>query len=336
MFAELMELKNSGQLSKAQLAEKIAALRLPPFLGFLSRHSANFVVLSIWTLPTLLTLSLYNYASQLNTAPKYLGFSLIPLVFISSFILVAGIFAQIGRKGIIEGKFPRLSEHPIYALRKIYGAAWTQVYYFKPLYAICLAVPFLKKFLFRFFGYKGDLSFIVYPDCWLRDLTLLKISKGVYLANRSTIGTNMCLNDGTILVGPIEFGENCMIGHLAMLALGSVFGKNTELGVNSAIGIRVTIQDDVKIAPRSEINHAAVLMNKCRIGFGCTVGMRSKIGPNITIPDGACVPPGTYVLTQEDCNDLFKKERVSLEEHKNSVISILEGYFKGGTSARTN
>jgi hypothetical protein len=40
------------------------------------------------------------------------------------------------------------------------------------------------------------MTFTVYPDSWIRDLPLLPFGQGEYVANPSTIGTNIVLNKG--------------------------------------------------------------------------------------------------------------------------------------------
>ncbi len=102
---------------------------------------------------------------------------------------------------------------------------------------------------FRLFGYRGQMDFTVYPDTWIRDLPLLKFGKAAYLANRSTIGTNMALSNGKILVDTIEVGENATVGHLTMLAPGVSVGANSEVGAGCEIGIRVRIGSESLIQP---------------------------------------------------------------------------------------
>jgi hypothetical protein len=56
---------------------------------------------------------------------RAMGF-LLPLVFAVVFVLIAGSLSRLAQPGIIAGQFPRRADHPIYALRRIYGTAWTR------------------------------------------------------------------------------------------------------------------------------------------------------------------------------------------------------------------
>lgn len=333
---ELKELQKSKKISTKELAERMADLKLPLLLGKLSRLTTSGIISLIWIIPSVVTLTLIHFLFELDDNRQYFGYAFVPLVFILLFISTAGFFGQIGKYGIIEGKFPRTPEHPIYALRRVFGAAWTQVFYFKPLYSIALGIPTIKKFMFRIFGYRGNLDFVVYPDCWLRDLPLLKINKGAYLANRSTIGTNICLDDGSILVGSIEFAENSMLGHLAVIALGTKVGKKSMIGTGCILGIRTFVGDNVDIGPRSRINHGSTILDGCKLLPGVTMGLKSKVGANVTVPECALIPSGVTVENQQECDELFKKEKNNLENHKDNVIRILEEYMQNGYSARAH
>jgi hypothetical protein len=108
------------------------------------------------------------------------------------------------RKAIVPGKFPRDTGHFVYGPRRLYGLLWTLLYYSGPLYWLILTVKPLKSLVLRAFGYTGSLNFVVYPDTWIRDLPFLRIRDGAYLSNKATIGTNICLPDGTIVVDKVK------------------------------------------------------------------------------------------------------------------------------------
>jgi hypothetical protein len=230
MFKDFSDTQKNGQLSKRELADKVAALRLPKILGVISKFAPQVMIFLIWGSSSIFAIAIFDYIQSSTGFGRYFLYGILPFAFVLSFVLVAGLFGQLGRFGVIEGKFPRIPEHPVYALRRIFGGSWTQVFYFKPIYSLCLSIPVFKKLLFKLFGYKGSMNFTVYPDSWIRDLPLLSFGSGAYLANRCTLGTNICLEDNTIIVGPITFKEHSVAGHLAVVSLGTRVGEHSMLG----------------------------------------------------------------------------------------------------------
>lgn len=286
------------------------------------------IVGTIWVVPLLIaTTPLVFIGDQWGVAGKYFGMALILPLFALTFIFVAGMISRVGMKGIIKGKFPREMSNPVYFARRIYGTAWTQLFYFRPLYAAVLAVPFLRKVMFRMFGYSGNLDFVVYPDTWIRDLPLLTIGKGAYISNRATIGTNMCLTDGSILVDKVEVSEKALVGHLTMLAPGTRIGEGAEVGVGCAVGIRVKVGKNVSIKPSSSINHGVNLEDECEIGPTSFIGLRAHIGAKVKIKAGSNIPSGANILSQEEADQYFSSESVTLQAQKESILKILENHL---------
>lgn len=331
MFQFVKELRNLEQqkgLSKAEAAQRMAEIKLPLVLEFISEQTTWIVVSGMWVGATFVTLVYFQWMSLLTTSfptgvqAVFLG--LIPVVFGFSFVMIGSVFASIGRPGEIAGKFPRSASHPIYALRRFYGTAWSQVYYFKPLYAAFLSVPTLKKILFKAFGFKGkNMDFTVYPDSWIRDLPLLHIGKGTYLANRCTVGTNICLNDGSILVGSCEFGEKALIGHLVIFGLGCKIGNNSELGIATSLGIRVMIGDGTSVAPKASLYHASEIGNNVKIGACAFVGIKAKIADGVELKPAAVIPAGAVVSSQADAEKYFSSEMEMLKTRKDELTEIL-------------
>jgi len=232
-----------------------------------------------------------------------------PLIFAFSFVTIGGILSNFARHAIIPGTFPRENFHKIYFWRRVYGTTWTQLFYFSPLYSICLAVPLFKKYMLYLYGYRGISSnFVVYPDTWLRDLPVLQFGDKAYLSNKATIGTNMCLTDGTILVDKVSVGTAGLVGHLAMIAPGAVIGEHAEIGVGCSIGIRAIIKPYASIKPDCVINHGAIIGEGTSIGALSHIGMRAKIGAGIKIPPGSNIKAGTIVENQDQLDALLKLE----------------------------
>jgi carbonic anhydrase/acetyltransferase-like protein (isoleucine patch superfamily) len=244
--------------------------------------------------------------------------------FVLLFPLLSGLVSKFGVSGIKKGIFPREALHPVYLRRRIYGLCWTQVFYFSPLYAIVMAVPLFRKIVFRLFGYRGALNFITYPDTWIRDLPLLTLGEGAYLSNKATIGTNICLSNGSILVDKIDVGPKALVGHLTMLAPGVKVGEQSEIGVGSAIGIRTRIGKNVKIDPTCAISHGVIIGDHAEIGAHSYIGLRVEIAAGLKVPAGANIPAGTILGKQEDLNSYMSSETNYLRRVKNDVLEILK------------
>jgi len=224
---------------------------------------------------------------------------LAPITFSLVFVLVAGLLSWPYQHLVVEGRFPRDLGTRLYAGRRLYGLCWTAVYYCKPVYFICLTISPLKTLMFRLFGYRGSMDFTVYPDTWIRDLPLLDFGPGTYVANRATLGTNLVMQNGDIVVGAIRTGENCMVGHLTMVAAGTRLGKHVNLGSGCGVGVNVDLQDNVVVGDVSVINHFAV------VGAGATIGSRSYVGHRCRIPAGASIEPVARIMRE---NIPVKKE----------------------------
>lgn len=172
---------------------------------------------------------------------------LCPVLYALGFGLTAGLLSLPFHGSIVPGAFPRDLSMPAYRNRRLYGLCWTAVFYFTPIYWMFLTVPPLKSLLFRLFGYRGQMKFTVDPDSWIRDLPLLEFGEGAYVANKCTLGTNVCLNDGTILVDRIVLGKGAMVGHMTMLAPGVVLEEGAEVGVGVAVGMRAHLEAGVSV-----------------------------------------------------------------------------------------
>ncbi|MFO0582340.1 MAG: hypothetical protein U0229_08715 [Anaeromyxobacter sp.] len=228
-----------------------------------------------------------------------------PMAYATLFVLVAGTLSLPFQRAIVPGTFPRDLSHPVYKARRLYGLCWTSVYYFKPLYFLCLTVPPLKWLTFRLFGYRGSMDFTVYPDTWIRDLPLLDLGPGTYLANRATLGTNMCLRDGTLIVNSIKTGRNCLVGHLSMLAPGVVMEDESEVAVGCAVGIGARIGAGALVNGRASVNHFSRVGANARVENGAYVGLKAKIGDGLVLPPCIMVPPRASLRTQDDVSRLI-------------------------------
>jgi carbonic anhydrase/acetyltransferase-like protein (isoleucine patch superfamily) len=236
--------------------------------------------------------------------------SLAPSVFVLMYVLTCGVLSRFSRSAIKPGRMIRDLGHSAYGSRRLYGLCWTAVYYFTPLYHFVLALPALKTLTFRLFGYRGAVDFTIYPDTWIRDLPLLDIGSGAYVGNRATLGTNICLQSGDILVGRIKIGARAMIGHESIVGLGADIGSDAEVGVRSTLGMHVSIGSGTVIGALVGVNHGA------RIGADCEIESMSYIGRKAVIHDGirihyaSVIPDRGVIRSQDDADRCAPSQRV--------------------------
>lgn len=227
--------------------------------------------------------------------------SLVPgiLAFAGAFFgypLFAGCLSLPHQSRVVEGRMPLDTGLQSYFHRRLYGLCWTSVYYSGPIYYTFLSIPILRKSLFRLFGYRGSMAFTVYPDTWIRDLPLLDFGAGSYLANKSTIGSNMIfIRNGRkeIEVGRIKLGENVMIGHMTMI------GPSTEVGDGVQIGVGCGIGRKVKIGAGATIGDTVVLDHGAKVEAGVVVPTRSYVGMGKRVETHTELSPGTIILRRE-------------------------------------
>lgn len=284
-------------------------------------------------LAPLTLVAIYGISAAMAIAPalyldagfgRLAGAALAPALFCVALVIVAGCISLPFQRYIVEGRFPRDLGHRRYRARRLYGLCWTSVYYCGPAYAAVLAVPSLKWLAFRLFGYRGNLNFAIYPDTWIRDLPLVRLASGAYLSNKATIGTNVCMKDGSIIVGPVTVGANSMVGHLAMIGAGTVIGDNAEVGIGSVIGLRVQIGRDAVIGPVCSVHHGVRIGERCRVGVASFIGMGARIADGIVLPPDSTVAPKTVITSQVQADSLGVKARgfrSSVHERASHVLS---------------
>lgn len=247
---------------------------------------------------------------------KPLACACLPFLYFLLVGLVAGLLSLPHQRAIVPGKFPRRFTHRVYFHRRAYGLCWTTIYYCLPTYYLFLSFNFLKRILFRLFGYRGHMEFTTYPDTWIRDLPLLELGQGVYISNKATMGTNIALANGSILVDKIVLDDGVLIGHLTMLAPGVTLKRKVEIGVGCSIGIKVQIGERSKVGPTCGIDHGSVIGRNVKIGPASYLGKQVIIGDNIIIPPGTIVPAKSHLMTQADVELLCNTaKRVSPRAH---------------------
>jgi len=227
-----------------------------------------------------------------------------PAVGLLLYVAVAGILSIPHQRAIVAGKFRRDVGTSLYFHRRLFGLCWTMVYYCSPAYHAALAFAATRKMLFRLFGYRGETSFTIYPDTWIRDLPLLSFGENAYISNRATLGTNIVLNNGKILVGPVTVAANSVVGHLAAVGPGTEIGSKSEIGVGAILGVGVRVGSSVTIGGAARIDHMAIIGDRTFVGQCAFIGRNSVIGSGLRVPAGTFIPVGTRLQTQQDIDAL--------------------------------
>ncbi len=290
-----------------------------------------FIIFNLWAGSLSIAVLPYFWFEPQTLILKVLCLSVAAPIFGLSFLSLAGLLSYPSQHAIIRGRFPRENFHRIYFWRRIYGCCWASVFYFKPLYFVFLSIPILRKTMFRLFGYRGQLQFTIYPDSWIRDLPLLQFGKGSYCSNRATLGSNMCLQDGTILVDRIVLGDRSVVGHLAMLAPGVRLGHDVEIGAGAALGIRCRMSDGARVGASCSFNHGAMVGARTEVGGHSCLGLRAEIGPDLNLPVGSMVPAGASVKTQADVDHYFSTENQRLKAFTNDIAKDLKAAVENMT-----
>jgi len=139
------------------------------------------------------------------------------------------------------------------------------------------------------------MKFTVYPDTWIRDLPILYFEDGVYVSNRATLGTNIVLQNGFLLVGAITLHSKALVGHLSMLGPGVEIGSGAEIAVGAAIGIKTKVGSGSFVGGYSAIEHGVRLGKNVSVGASSYIGSRSVVGDDIKLPAGSVVAPRTIL-----------------------------------------
>ena len=246
-----------------------------------------------------------------GTAFRLCAIAAAPILYLLAFLVCCGLLSWPHRWAIQNGRFQRSLDDRVYGRRRLHALCWTAIYY-SPFYPFYLAFPTWKRILFRLFGYRGSLEFTAYPDTWIRDLPVLQIGRGAYLSNKSTIGTNLALQDGRILVDGITIGEGAMVGHLTMVAAGTTLGDGAEVSHGTACGVRVTLGKGAAVNPDCCIDHHADIGEEADVGTRSYVGLGARIGSKIKLPPGSNIPRRAKLVNQADVECYLSSETKDL------------------------
>lgn len=277
--------------SESKIRETSRAVGITrPWRRYLFQWICAVYLLLIYGIPTAACVSVMQASSGRGVI---LVGAMIPIVWTFLFLAAAGLLSLPHRFAVTPGKIMRDLNSAGYFHRRLHGLCWTTVYYNKQAYFICLSIPLLKRMTFRLFGYRGSMNFTVYPDTWIRELPLLHFEDGVYVSNRATLGTNIVLQNGSLLVDGITLGRNSLVGHLALLGPGVTLGQDAEVGVSTTVGIRTLVGERTVVSPCSVVGH------RVSIGRDVNIGIQSFVDSGAILGDGVQIPSAGLIRSRQ-------------------------------------
>jgi len=191
---------------------------------------------------------------------------------------------------IEAGKVERKPKNEVYQKRLEYTKELRVFVYDPALMNIILSTPKLKELFFRTFGYKHNLDFTIYPNCWIRDLPLLDIGEKCYLADGILLGTNRVSIDQKILrVEEIKIGVHTIFDQRCAVGPGTTIGSECIIGFHSHISAKCIIGDNVRMGEAVDIGAMT------EVGDDVFIGQGSFISDFVTIEAGAEIDYHTWV-----------------------------------------
>jgi len=142
------------------------------------------------------------------------------------------------------------------------------------------------------------------------------------VSNRATLGTNIALHNGLLLVDVIPIRSGASVGHLSMLAPGVALGPGADIGVGGGIGIKTTIGAGAFVSPCSVIEHGVRIGSNASVGAHSYVGSRSTIYGDMKLPAGSSVPPRTLLKNIQSVNRMSRTGPAN--NYVNAEASALE------------
>lgn len=200
---------------------------------------------------------------------------------------------------IKAGQFDRNPESKDYEDRLVYTKVLRKFIYNPAILNEIFSDASLKEHFFRTFGYQGALDFTIYPNCWLRDLPLLDIGSGTYLADGILLGTNQVSTDQKVLrVGTIKIGERCVFDQQCKVGYNSVIGDHCIIGIQTAIGLKCTMGNNVKVGEATTIRHGVTIGDNVQIGAETQIGNFCMIEEGVIIPEFTRIPSFSLVTSE--------------------------------------
>ena len=181
------------------------------------------------------------------------------------------------------------------------------------------------------------------------DPCLSNLRKGIFMlykfdGKRPTIGKDTYVSDLATVIGDVVIGDNCYIGHGAILR--GDYGR-IEVGDGTSVEEGVIIHSPPgktnRIGNRVTIGHGSVIHGKsigdrAVIGMGAVISIRSEIGEGAIIAEGCIVkmkqiiPSGVVVAGNpgQIVREISYKDKELWERVKQLYIDLAKKYLDKG------
>lgn len=230
------------------------------------------------------------------------------------YLTLWGLLSLVGQRKEVTRKCTKSLKNSEYLKRQIYRRCWEAIYYFKPLYQCVLTVSPLKTYVFRLFGFRGNLNFTIAASTWIRDLNLLKLGERAVISPRATLGTSLSLSDQTLFSDHITLEPSAFVGPLCVLGPGARINQAAEVMTGTAVGIRSRIGEATRVANHCMISHGVTVGARTLVGEYTFIGPRATLTDRLLIPAGTIVPSGTNVTSQHEIDKYRANETKLLHE----------------------
>jgi carbonic anhydrase/acetyltransferase-like protein (isoleucine patch superfamily) len=117
-----------------------------------------------------------------------------------------------------------------------------------------------------------------------------------------TVGRHTYVSEHALVIGDVEIGDSCYIGHGAILRgdYGTI-GIGSGTAVEEAVVVHAPPEKTAKIGNRVTIGHgaivhSAIIGDSAVIGMGAILSIYSEVGENTIIAEGAVVRMRQVVL----------------------------------------
>ncbi len=161
-----------------------------------------------------------------------------------------------------------------------------------------------------------------------------------------TVGTDTYISHTALVIGDVIIGDNCYIGHGAILRgdYGSIkIGNGTA--IEEGVIVHAPPQETCSIADKVTIGHGAIIHcksmgNYVLIGMGAILSLCSEIGDETVIAEGSVVRwgqkvPGGVVAggnPAEIIRSITLEDKAGWEWAKDLYIDLAKKYLNSGIS----